>query len=413
MFSKLYSAFLRDERAIPIGIKLVVMVLFFRALGWGFADPLFAIYLNQFQSNYTLVGAFVSFMQLASFLMVFPLIRLMDRVKEGVLIRDGEVVYFFAIVSYILAGVFQNLPLLFVALLLNGIGQPLIVVGAESYIRKHDRGGRATPFGFYVAMDYLGWIIGMVLGAYGIRYYGLNWMFVFIIPSILLSFFILPRLRERGITSFFLGLKRYFHRKEDFLTVARDFKNLNPKMLFFLALAFFDGVIRMFSLVFIPLFGLYMNLSLTSISLLMAVMYFPFIFSFFFSELEDRLPRMNLIAVGLFMGALSYALLFLIIHQTWVLLLIILTSFSIAIIRPAYNSAITQLTPRPILGEVTGLNNLFEKLGRFLGPVLTGVVADVYGIKMAFLLVASLALFLGILSLCLRGYNVLVGATET
>lgn len=194
------------------------------------------------------------------------------------------------------------------------------------------------------------------------------------------------------------------------MSLLADARGMSPKVFFFLLLAFFDGVIRMFSFVFVPLFGLSMNFSLTSISLLMAVMYLPFIFSFFFSEIEDRMQRMNVIAMGLFIGALSYALLFLIVKETWMILLVVMTSFSLAIIRPAYNGAITRLTPRQMLGEVTGFNNLIERLGRILGPILTGFIADVYGLKITFLVIAILAFSLGVISLLLRGYNALIAA---
>ncbi|MFH0821101.1 MAG: MFS transporter [Candidatus Peregrinibacteria bacterium] len=406
----LFKTLFRDGRSIPIGIKLIVLVIFLRALGWGFADPLFPLYLNQFSEEYSVVGSLVSIMQIGSFLMLIPLIRLGDRVKDGTIIQDGEMVYFFVILCYVLAGIFHSLPLLILGLFLNGVGQPLIVDGAESYIRRHDPGSKSAPFGFYVAMDNFGWVLGMVIGAFLIRYYSLNTMFLWVLPSIFLSFFILPRVHERGIRSFFQGFRKYFHRKEDFLGIIADAKALNPKVFFFLLLAFFDGVLRMFSFTFIPLFGLSMNLSMGSISLLMAVMYLPFVFSFFFSELEDRLPRMNMIALGLFIAALSYGLLFLIVQQASLILLIAMTSFSMAIIRPAYQGAITRLTLRSQSGEITAFHNLVERLGRISGPLVTGFVADVYGLKTTFLAVGIAAFALGILSLCLRGYNTIVAA---
>lgn len=407
-----FKIFLKDGKSIPLGIRLIVLVIFARALGWGFADPFFPLYLSQFQQNYTVVGSLFSLLQLGSFLMLIPLARLTDRVKDARLIHDGEVLYFFVIFGYIVAGFLHSIPLLVISLFFNGLAQPLIVVGAESYIRRHDVGGKATPFGFYLAADYLGWILGMVLGAFLIHFYGLNWMFVAVLPSIFLSFFILPRVKERGLRSFFRGISLYFHRREDFLELIRDARALSPKMIFFLTLAFFDGVIWAFSYTFIPLLGLSMNLDFKSIALLMAVMYLPFIFSFFFSEFEDRLPRMNLIAVGLFIATVSYGLLFSIVHTAGIILLVMMTSFSMAIIRPAYQGAITRLTPHNQSGEVTGFNNLIERLGRILGPVVTGLIADVYGLKTAFLAVAILAFGLGILSLTLRGYNSLVAVEK-
>jgi MFS family permease len=134
-------------------------------------------------------------------------------------------------------------------------------------------------------------------------------------------------------------------------------------------------------------------------------MYLPFIFSFFFSEIADRAKKMNVIATGLFVGALSFVLLSFVVHQLWVVILASLISLSVAIIRPAYNGIITQLTPRKMLGEISGINNLFVRLGHIVGPILSGVIADLYGIQIAFFLIAIIALGLGITTLLLHGYE--------
>jgi len=411
MFQRALCGFKKDIRSIPLGIKLIVFVIFVRSLGWGFVDPFYSIYLNQFHENYTFVGLFASLVSLTGLIAIIPLMRLADKMKETTVIEDGEALHFFVIMGYVLAGLFKNIPLLLFTLMLHGVAHTFVVVGTEAYIRKHDGKGRAGPFGYYVALDYFGWIIGMLIAAYTVQYYSLNSMFLFILPSIILSFFILPRIHERGIKSLLRGFRRYFHSGKDFLNLYQDCKVLNPKMIFFLMIAFFDGVIRMFSLLFIPLFALSIDLDLRSIALLMTVMYFPFIFSFFFSELSDRLSKMNVIATGLFIGSLSFILLYFIVSKAWVIVLAATISLSMAIVRPAYNGAITRLTPRRMLGEVTGFNNFVERLGRILGPVLIGLVADLYGLSITFLLMAGLAFLLGVMSLVLRGYDYVLSPT--
>ena len=77
-----------------------------------------------------------------------------------------------------------------------------------------------------------------------------------------------------------------------------------------------------------------------------------------------------------------------------------------AIIRPAYNGALTRLTPRSKLGEITSLYNFVDRIGRIVGPILTGLVADHYGLPITFLVIAVAALGLGLLSLALRGYDI-------
>lgn len=405
---KAFRTIISDSRRIPIGVKLVVLVIFLRMFGWGFVDPFFSMFVDMFSNNYTAIGGFISIISLSSLITIIPLMRLVDRVKDSRIIEDGEIIYFLAILSYVGAGYLQSVTLLVIAFILTGVANPLVVVGAEAYIRKHSKGGDARSFGFYTTLSYLGWILGMVIASFTIDYYSFNTMFLFVLPSIIFSFFILPKVRENGGKSILRGLKKYFHHRQDFTAIYDDCRSLNHKMFFFLILALFDGLISMFTFIFIPLFALTIELELSEIALLMAVMYFPYIFSFFFSEATDRLKKMNVIAIGLFIGALSFILLSFIVDQIWVLVLASMISLSIAIIRPAYNGMITHVTPRRMLGEITGLNNLAVRIGYIIGPILAGFISDIYGIQVTFFLVAIIAFALGAVTLLLRGYDYLV-----
>ncbi|MBN2087189.1 MFS transporter [Candidatus Peregrinibacteria bacterium] len=397
---------IKDSKKIPLGVKLIVLVIFLRMVGWGFVDPFFSIFIQSFGESYTAVGAFVSLISVISLLVMLPLIRLADKVQDSRILQDGEIFYLFTIIFYMAAGIYSSVPLLLIAFVLNGIAHPFVLVGAESYIRKH--GGQfdnGKSFGYYTALNYFGWILGMIIAAYIVPYRSFNLMFLFVLPSIIASLFILPRIRERGFKSFFTGLKRYFHKAQDFKDLIQDIRTINKKMYFFLFLAFFDGVITMFKFVFIPLFALAIDLNMRQIALFMAVMYLPFIFSFFFSEVTDRFKKMNVIAMGLFIGAISYILLSFIVKQEWVVVLASTTSLALAIIRPAYNGVITALTPRRMLGEITGLNNLMVKLGHIVGPIFSGVIADVYGIQVAFFIIALVAFGLGMITLLMKEYD--------
>lgn len=407
MATNIFRIIASDIRRIPLGVKLVVFVLFVRTLGWGFVDPFYALFLKQFSSSYTLIGFFSSLVNVMTLLMIIPLLRLADHVRDSRIIEDGQIVYFFAILFYASAGYFHNFILLIAAFILHGVAIPLVQVGSEAYIRKHNGGSESRSFGYYTAFTYLGWILGMVLASFTIAYYSFNSMFFFVLPGVLLGLYILPRIRERGIHTFFRGLKCYFHRREDITGLLDDFRHLNRNVVFFLILSLFDGLIFTFTLIFIPLFAVSIDLPFPKIALLMAAMYLPYVFSFFFSEAEDRLKKLSVIVGGLFIGALAFVLLSFIVHQTWILVLVAMTSLSLAIIRPAYNGMITRLTPRSMFGEITGINNLFNRFGMIVGPVLLGYFSDLYGIQFTFFLVALMSLSLGILTLLLRGYRLL------
>ena len=400
------KSIIKDTKRIPTGVKLIVLVIFLRTFGWGFVDPYFSIFIDSFSNNYTIVGVFMSLMSVISLLVTIPLMRLADKVKNARIMEDGEIFYLFTIICYMAAGFLTSVPLLIIAFILNGIAHPLVSVGAESYIRKHgSKSDDSKSFGYYTALNYFGWILGMFIASFLIPYYSLNVMFLFVLPSIVASLFILPRIRERGMRSFFIGLKRYFHKTQDFRDIVDDMKNINKKMYFYLFLAFFDGVITMFKFVFLPLFALTIDLNLSQVALFMVVMYIPFIFSYFFSEVAGRTRKKNVIATGLFIGAASYVLLSFVVDQSWVVVLATMTSLSLAIIRPAYNGVITHLAPRRMLGEITGLNNLLVRLGYIVGPIFSGLIADAYGIQVAFFAIAIFAFGLGIITILMKGYD--------
>jgi MFS family permease len=402
------TAITDDVKKIPLGVKLIVFVIFLRMIGWGFVDPFFSIFIQEFSNSYTVIGSLEALLGVVSLITIIPLMRLTDRVKDSRIIEDGQILYFFAIVCYMLAGFFRSIPLLIAGLVLNGIGQPLVVVGSESYIRKHDGvSGSSKTFGYYTALGYFGWILGMIMAAFLIKYYNFNNMFLFILPSIILSFFILPKIKENGITSIIMGVRKYFRHAQDLKNIFADVKSLNPKMVFIMIIALFDGIIVMFSYVFIPLFAVSIHLTLDKIALLMAAMYLPFVFSFFFSEFTDKIKKMKVIAIGLFISAASFVLLSFMVHQLWIVVLAAMISLSLAIIRPAYNGIITSMTPRRMMGEITGLNNFVIRIGYIIGPIFTGLVADHFGIKIAFLAIAVLSFALGIATLFVKGYDYL------
>ena len=397
-----------DTRALPTGVKLIAFVLFLRTFGWGFVDPFFSIFVNGFTENYAGVGGLIAIMNLSSLLAMIPLMRLADKMKDTVIMRDAEVLYIFAILSYLLAAFTQSLSTLVVAFILNGIALPFMVVGAETYIRKYTNPDSQTKsFAFYTALNYLGWILGMIIGAFMVQYYGLKWMFLFALPSAIAGLLILKHIRERGLRSMIWGLKKYLHNGRDFQVILDDIKGLNRRTFFCLVLSFFDGIIVMFSFIFIPLFALSIDLNLREIALLMAVMYLPFIFSFMISELTDRLKRMDVIAMGLFIGGISFILLSFLVAQLWIVVLATMTSVSLAIIRPAYNGMITRLTPHRMLGAVTSLNNVALRLGYVVGPILSGLIADRYSIQVAFFAIAIFAFALAAITLSLKGFEAL------
>jgi len=393
---------LSSRHPLPVGIKLICLVLFARFVGWGFIDPYLSLFVMDFGVGYTGVGVFFSLMYLVAIITVVPLLRLADRVKDARLMEDGEIIYLVVVLLFVLAGLFKSIPLLLGAFLLAGPGNSLIIVGGESYIRRHDsHSKKSTLFSFYTAIGYAGWILGILLGAFTFPYYGMNGMFLALLPGVLLGIWILPHIRERGVSGLVGGLLRYFHRGSDLKDLVASLKDLNPRSAFFLLITFFDGLITVFGFVFIPLFAVSVDLSLKQVALLMGLMHVPLIFSVVFTRLSAIFHRMTVMSLGLSLAGLSFAILFFVQTPGWIIFLMMLKSIAVGFMRPAYNSLLSGITPHRMLGQISGLSYLALTLGFAVGPFFSGLVSDAYGIRFCFLILAVLAGVLSLLCLIL------------
>ena len=87
MLTAALQSVIKDSRRIPVGVKLIVFVLFVRMLGWGLVDPYYSMYIQQFTESYTTIGLFAGMMSVIQLIVILPLIRLADKVKDARIIE--------------------------------------------------------------------------------------------------------------------------------------------------------------------------------------------------------------------------------------------------------------------------------------------------------------------------------------
>jgi DHA1 family multidrug resistance protein-like MFS transporter len=92
--------------------------------------------------------------------------------------------------------------------------------------------------------------------------------------------------------------------------------------------------------------------------------------------LSKKLGELALIRLGLFGGAIGFALVALAINYTTTLLAIGFFIFALALIGPALNSYISNFSGEH-QGTVMGLNSAFTSLGRVVGPLWGGYIYDI------------------------------------
>ena len=119
----------------------------------------------------------------------------------------------------------------------------------------------------------------------------------------------------------------------------------------------------------------------------------------YFGRLSDRKGKKNLLSAGLFLYFIT-ALLFAASKDIQTLLLLRLAQgFSSAMILPVAQAYVGNISPEHEEGKTMGLFNLSLYIGLSLGPLLGGVVKDLFNIRVSFLCMAAMT-FAGFL-LCL------------
>lgn len=146
------------------------------------------------------------------------------------------------------------------------------------------------------------------------------------------------------------------------------------------------------TMVFIPLFADEIGFGLNQISLLIGMMYLPYIFSFFFAEIADRYEKINVATGGLILASMTMFFMYFTTNNKMIAVFSSLIAVALALINPAVEGLITCLTPLHKRGEITGLSVFFHRGGKFFGPLILGFLASSKGIHCVFLVVSILAI---------------------
>lgn len=135
-----------DFRAIPFSVKWVVLMFSLWMFGWGFADPLFSLYLKAIIPDYAIIGILASIPNLMAMLLAIPLGELEDHFDPNVFLKYGLLSYVFLGLMYLVAGVYRLIPLLLFALFFNGIISAMVMLSARTYVKQKSTLKRASIF---------------------------------------------------------------------------------------------------------------------------------------------------------------------------------------------------------------------------------------------------------------------------
>ena len=406
----LYTKVQRDLNSVPKDVKTLIFGLFVYVLAWGIIDPFFSIFIKSVVKSYSLTGLFYGMFFLSGVILSIPvggLAEKVNRIKFTILSLLSYpvigILYFFVV---FVASEFALL-LLLIALIFHGITSNFWVM-AESFIReKSPKGETSAAFGLYITFQKLSVVIAPIfiialVWLFGLSLENIHWTFLALLVFPILAVLSILKIKDRGM-SFGKGVREVVEKDGVIKKELQDLKKMGFIGYFTLIMGFFMRSIGAIISFLIPLYAISLNLSLIEISFLFAAISLPFLLSFFFAELADSFGKTNVIAIGFALAALA---LLAISFSSGASIMFFAACFVLglilAILQPAVNGLITDITPRVQDGEITGVLSAVLKISSFVTAIALGIMADFFGLAFPFMVFAVILLIMSVLTFSIK-----------
>jgi len=407
----LYTSVHRDLKKIPKNVKILIFGLFVYYIAWGIIDPFFSIFIHNAVGSYSLTGFFYGIFFLVGAFLAVPVGDLADKVNKikytaASILSYPVIGMLYFCLAFVSSGF--SLVILLVARAVHGFSS-LFWVMAEGFIRKKSpKGETSATFGLYITFQKLAFVIAPAFIIPAVIFFGLttknvHWLMLLLIPFPILASFIISKISDSG-KPFGRGVEEVIVKDGVFVKELQDLKKLGIVGYSTLLLGFFMKAITGIIAFLIPLYALSLNFGLIEISLLFAVISIPYLFSFYLAELSDRWGKVNLITIGFVLAAIA---LISITQASSNPLMLFATCFVLglihALLRPAVNGLITDITPRVQDGEITGLFSAVLNISGFVTAITLGALADAFSLEFPFLVLAILLLAMAALTYSIKG----------
>lgn len=358
------------KKAFPI----LALSIFSSMLGVGIITPLLPIYAENMGATGISIGMIFAGFAISRTIIMPVSGRLSDRTGRKLFLCIGLLSYAIFSLGYVYAGSVSELILV---RLVHGISAGMIVPVAQAYVGDiSPKGEEGKWMGYYNAAFFTGFGFGPLMGGAMADHFGMNAAFFTMGGLNLLAFlivvFFLPETRPKRMEA---GPRLSF--KE--IKASGVIKGI---ISYRLAISLGRGAF----IAFLPIFaGVYLGLSATRIGILVAVnILLTSMLGVYGGNIADRFNRRNLIVIGSFANFIYLALIPMAGNFEQLLAICILGGFSGAISMPAISAMSVEEGRKFGMGSTMALLGMAFSVGMTVGPILSGVIADLLNISSVF-----------------------------
>ncbi len=386
-------------------IWVIFLIIFVNLLGFGIILPLLPYYVESFGAGPLMVGLITAAYSLFQILSAPILGELSDKFGRRPILLIS---IFGTAVSFLLLGVAQSIPLLFLSRILDGITGGNIST-AQAYIADiTNKENRTQGMGIMMAAFSLGLVLGPALGGflsvYGYAVPAFVAAAVALVATVCTYFFLPESHHPTANAKTVVKKKRVFSVRDfwDALTHPEVGLLLSISFMTMFAFALMQGTFALYTEHTLHLGAQTNGLIFAYLGLIGIIVQV-----FFLKKILKLLPEHQLINISTVLMAVSLGLI--VISSNVILLLVAVTllALSSSISRPVITGHMSKRTPDDEQGNIAGMNQSVNSVARLFGPLLGTFFYSQFGTKSPYV-VATVILILT----AVYGFNKLRPAPE-
>lgn len=374
---------------LPRSITILSIITLVYTFGWGLVGPFLPLYFKNAVGSFIKVGLIFAVFPLFQILWSLVLGELLDKLSKR------------SMIGFVMLAV---LPMASVMLALKTFSHfvwwqlyhsftgSTFWVSSEAYARSHSPiNQEAETIGTWTFFVGLGTFLGALIGGVLMMQIGFSLIYgisIFALVAFFITMIWLPDHTGQGFLRTLNGAWKQGILEHEF----HDLKENKPLLrlaLFALFFAFGASVVAMI----LPLFLDSIGANFWQIGIIAAAFHLPTMAQHHFAIKKN--PH-RIATLGMLSATLLFIALFFIKSVFITFFLAILLGLALAAVFPIMMGQMTKYMPKDKVAEFSAMTYSFRRFGAALGPILAGVLGDLYGINYAFLLCGALFAFVTI-----------------